>query len=398
MELTKTKFKQTEVGFIPDDWENIKVNDLLELLTDYDANGSFSSVAENVNVYDSYNFAWYVRSTDLEKKSNLNDVRYVDKSSYRFLKKTALYGGELLFLKRGDIGRVYLFEMKTDYATVAPNLYLLKLNKLTIPSYLFYYFKSDGGQRQLKSKNASSTLGALYKDDVKAINVPLPPLPEQKAIAQVLSDTDNLIQAIEQKLSKKRAIKQGAMQQLLTPKEDWEVKTLGEIFEITAGGDLKKDKFSKSKTNAHKYPIYSNAHKNKGLYGFSSSFDYEGSFVTISARGGIGFTVYRKEKFNAIGRLLILKPTIKVSCKYIEEFINLRIEFSSESTGVPQLTAPQVSKYLITLPEVEKQKEIATILSDIDAEIEQLEQKLSKYKMLKQGLMQNLLTGKIRLV
>src|SRR5690606_32778321 len=109
MELAKNSIIN-KVHQIPENWTLVKVNDLLELLTDYDANGSFSSVAENVNVFDSKNFAWYVRSTDLEKKSNRNDVRYVDEDSYKFLKKTALYGGELLFLKRGDIGRVYLFK------------------------------------------------------------------------------------------------------------------------------------------------------------------------------------------------------------------------------------------------------------------------------------------------
>lgn len=214
--MTKQGYKQTEEGLIPQDWQLYQVIDLIELLTDYDANGSFASVAENVKVYDFEKFAWYVRSTDLEKNSKMSDVRYVDEESYKFLKKTALYGGELLFLKRGDIGNVYRFEMKTKYATVAPNLYLLKLNKTSNSTYLYYYFTSNPGQLQLKKKNASSTLGALYKDDVKSIYVPLPPtLTEQKAIATALSDVDGLISSLEKLITKKKAIKQGAMQQLL---------------------------------------------------------------------------------------------------------------------------------------------------------------------------------------
>lgn len=216
----KTKdYKQSEVGLIPEDWKLYQVNDLIDLLTDYDANGSFASVAENVNVYNNDNYAWYVRSTDLEKKSKLSNVKYVDKESYKFLKKTALYGGELLFLKRGDIGNVYLFQMQTKHATVAPNLYLLKLNKLSNSTYLFNYFKSNSGQLQLKSKNASSTLGALYKDDVKSIYVPLPPtLEEQNAIANALEDMDEELDVLAAKKEKYEHIKQGMMQELLTGK------------------------------------------------------------------------------------------------------------------------------------------------------------------------------------
>ena len=219
MEVVKTGNKMTEVGMIPSDWLLYKVDDLIDLLTDYDANGSFASVAENVKVYDHEEYAWYVRSTDLENNSKMSEVRYVDKSSYNFLKKTALYGGELLFLKRGDIGKVYLFEMKTKRATVAPNLYLLKLNSISFSKYLYYFFLSKRGQSQLISKNASTTLGALYKDDVKSVYVPLPPtLTEQKAIATALSNMDSEIDELEVKRDKYKQIKQGMMQELLTGK------------------------------------------------------------------------------------------------------------------------------------------------------------------------------------
>ena len=93
MEIVKG-YKRTEVGLIPEEWKIHKVKDLIDLLTDYDANGSFESVAQNVNVYDHEEYAWYVRSTDLENNSKLDKVRYVDESSYKFLKKTSLNGGE----------------------------------------------------------------------------------------------------------------------------------------------------------------------------------------------------------------------------------------------------------------------------------------------------------------
>jgi type I restriction enzyme S subunit len=209
-------YKQTEVGVIPEDWSTASLDSCLDLLTDFEANGSFESVAANVQVVDSENFAWYVRATDLENGSKPEGIRYVTERSYKFLKKTALYGGEVLITKRGEIGKVYLFEKKTAFATLAPNLYLLKLNATVLPKYVFDYFRYGNGNQTLKNINASTTLGALYKNDVKAIIVPLPSIPEQTAIATVLSDMDTEIAALEARREKTRALKQGMMQELLT--------------------------------------------------------------------------------------------------------------------------------------------------------------------------------------
>ena len=265
-------------------------------------------------------------------------------------------------------------------------------------SFIFNHFFAFIINNQIDNLITGSNYPAISNREVKYLKIPLPPLPEQKAIATVLSDTDSLILALEKKIAKKQLIKKGAMQELLAPKEGWETKTLGEIFYITAGGDLRTDDFSEIKTSVYQYPIYSNAQTNKGLYGFCKNYDYEQNAITISARGGIGYTVSRSENFAAIGRLLVLKPIADINCKFIEEFINVNIEFSSESTGVPQLTAPQVSKYFVSFPSLEEQNHIAQILSDMDAEIEVLEKKLAKYKQIKQGLMQVLLTEKIRLL
>jgi type I restriction enzyme S subunit len=87
-----------------------------------------------------------------------------------------------------------------------------------------------------------------------------------------------------------------------------------------------------------------------------------------------------------------------MSCSFISEYINNNIEFSVESTGVPQLTAPQISQYEILFPKTSEQNAIATILSDMDSELSVLEAKLSKYRTIKQGMMQELLTGKTRLM
>ena len=179
--------------------------------------------------------------------------------------------------------------------------------------------------------------------------------------------------------------------------EDWKVKSLGEVFEISAGGDLDKNKFSKTKTSKHKYPIYSNAVENEGLYGYSTDYKYPENCITVTARGTLGYAIPRYKKFNAIIRLLVLQPKRELNIKYVAEYINNMINFSIESTGVPQLTAPQISKYKLPFPPLPEQKAIAKVLSDIDNLIESLDKLIEKKKLIKKGAMQELLTGKRRL-
>ncbi len=197
------------------EWVEKKLNYYLELLTDFEANGSFADVKANVTVYDEPNFAWYVRATDLEKKSDLESVKYVDEHSYNFLNKTKLFGGELLITKRGEIGKVYIYmPFKNLPATVAPNMYLLKLNEKAEPKFFYYHFTNNKGNQTLKRLNASSTIGALYKDDVKNISVLVPALCEQQKIASCLSSLDALITAQSEKIEQLKLHKKGLMQGL----------------------------------------------------------------------------------------------------------------------------------------------------------------------------------------
>lgn len=423
--MEKQGFKYTEVGLIPQDWNVNILNDLIDLLTDYDANGSFSSVAENVKVFDYEKYAWYVRSTDLENNSSMNEVKYVDESSYKFLKKTALYGNELLFLKRGDIGNIYLFKMQTKFATVAPNLYLLKLNNKSSSSYLYYYFKSKHGQSQLKSKNASSTLGALYKDDVKSIYVPLPPtLEEQKAIATALSDVDELITNLDKLINKKKAIKQGAMQQLLTPPHkggkridgfsgDWVEKTLGELFDFKTTSTKKQ--FFDLSGNLIVMDMGSVSIDGKILRSKKASCDFDilkkGDLVMpkddIGGGNIIGKVAYiDKDNSYVLSDHVFRLNSIndKINSLYFYYLINSRIV--NESILKVVSGSAQLGLGLNTIKKItvcynsdkSQQIAIAQILSDMDLEIEQLESKKSKYQSIKQGMMQELLTGKTRLI
>lgn len=171
-----------------------------------------------------------------------------------------------------------------------------------------------------------------------------------------------------------------------------------DIFDLSAGGDVNKEHFSAYKTSEYRYPIYSNSLENHGLYGYTSSPKYSADSVTITGRGSVGHAEYREDEFDAIIRLLVLEPKSNNVCaQFVADYINNCVKFSLESTGVPQLTAPQIMNVELELPQYDEQKEVTTVLADVSSLIDMLGKQIAKKKAIKQGAMQELLTGKRRL-
>ena len=390
-------YKQTELGIIPEDWEVKQIRDGLNLLTDFDANGSFADMAENVQTYNGGGYAWYVRATDLEQNTPLSDVKYVDEASYKFLKKSSLHGGEVLIAKRGDIGKVYLFQAKTTFATLAPNLYLLKLNEQVHSTYLYYYLKSINGQKALKDINASTSLGALYKEDVKNLYILYPPIAEQRAIAEALSDVDGLIAALDKKIAKKRLLKQGAMCKLLSLSvrgKKWFNTKLGNVVNICKGSMLTSDKFV-----VGNIPVIAGG---KIPAGYHNVANRPANTITISASGAsAGYVaLYHKPIFATDCSTIESSPTYDIHYIYhLLKYYQSEI-FAMQTGGAqPHVHPSDLNELQIHFArDIEEQQAIATILSDMDNEIANLEAKRNKYRLLKSGMMQKLLTGQIRLV
>lgn len=400
-------YKQTELGIIPEDWEVKQIRDGLNLLTDFDANGSFADMAENVQTYNGGGYAWYVRATDLEQNTPLSDVKYVDEASYKFLKKSSLHGGEVLIAKRGDIGKVYLFQAKTTFATLAPNLYLLKLNEQVHSTYLYYYLKSINGQKALKDINASTSLGALYKEDVKNLYILYPPIAEQRAIAAALSDVDGLIAALDKKIAKKRLIKQGAMQQLLTGKkrlsgftDEWVEKKLGEICSIIIGQSPSSEYYN---TQNRGLPLIQgnadleNRQQVVRFYTSQITKECEKGDVILSVRAPVG-AVGKATHKSCLGRgVCAIKTDNDFLYHYLVYIENDWSSFSKGST-FDSINSDELYQLSLVLPQTKNERQaIATILSDMDEEIADLEAQRNKYRLLKSGMMQKLLIGQIRL-
>lgn len=177
----------------------------------------------------------------------------------------------------------------------------------------------------------------------------------------------------------------------------WNIEKVGAIFKVSAGGDIAKGKVRSEVTGVYKYPVYANSEKKSGLYGYTDEFKYQGATVTVAGRGvNIGLAIARNEKFYPIVRLLVLVPKSEnVDNKFFELCLN-RLKIFIESTGVPQLTAPQLSGYKLAFPEIDEQQKIAEFLSSVDKKISLLKEKYALLEQYKKCVMQKLFKQEIR--
>ena len=416
-------FKNTDYGIIPTDWKFTELREYLNLLTDYDANGSFADMAKNVNTRFGNGYAWYVRATDLEQNTELSKVRYADYNTYKFLKKSSLLGNEILIAKRGEIGKVYYFKMKTKYATIGPNLYLLKLKENIDSKYLYYYFKSKQGQCALKAINASTSLGAIYKEDVKSLMIPSPKIKEQKEIADILTNIDNLIDLLQKTIEKKEKIFKSATQELLNGQNrisKWKKVKIGNIGEFTGNGVDKKIKEDEQKIRLLNFMdiMHSNfIYKNVSKHFVTASKDKINKcsvkkgdiFLTPSSetRLDIGVSAVAMEDVDDLVysyHIIRFRPTIEMDLlfrAYIfknNKFLN-QASMMCEGGGKRYVCSnKKFESFELEIPiDIREQNSIANKLYVMEKEINTLKNKLQKYKQIKEGMMEDLLTGKVRL-
>ena len=245
--------------------------------------------------------------------------------------------------------------------------------------------------------NSGTAQPKLNQEKCKNIEIYLPEFEEQTAIAEALSDMDSLISSLQKLIEKKKAIKQGTMQELLTGKKrlpgfygKWRIVQIGETLSIGHGQSQKavENRFGK-------YPILATG----GCIGYANDFLWDKPSVLIGRKGTIDKPQYADYPFWTIDTLFYTKIFDGYDAKFIYyKFCMIDWQQYNEASGVPSLNATTIENLQIIVPEKDEQQAIAQLLSDIDSEIEQLEKKLAKYQQIKQGMMQELLTGRIRLV
>jgi type I restriction enzyme S subunit len=394
MELTtKPAYKQTEVGLIPEDWECKAINDVCFL------KHGFQFLDE------------HFRKTGIGvvKIGNLEDGKGIKEKNLTFvsielanrLRNFYLSKGDVLMaLTGGTLGKVSMVDtdkpLLQNYrvGNFLPNV---ELNKSFLHQILTSFYLKNA-VKKLVNEAAQPNFG---KQDFDKLFVPIPPtLTEQKAIATALSDVDALIASLEQTITKKKAIKQGAMQQLLTlPHKggkrlpgfsgEWVEKELDKVLKFGSGQDYKH--LSKGDI-----PVYGTG----GIMTYVNSHLYNGDSVGIGRKGTIDKPVFLSGKFWTVDTLFYTENFSGTIPKFIYyKFLMITWKEYNEASGVPSLNKNTLGKIKIALPPtLNEQKAIAQILSDMDTEITQFESKKAKHQAIKQGMMQELLTGKTRLV
>ena len=207
------RFKDSNSNDYPE-WEEKRLGEIIEFLSDYTANGSFASLKENVTYYTEENYAVLVRTTDLEKRI-FTPERFTDKKGYNFLKKTALFGGEIILANVGSIGNVYKVPSYNKPMTLAPNTYVIYFNTLVEKEFIYQMMKTNNFKNKILSKVGSSTLKAINKANLKDIDIFIPTsLEEQQKIANFLSSIDNKIENLATELENLKEFKKGLLQQM----------------------------------------------------------------------------------------------------------------------------------------------------------------------------------------
>jgi type I restriction enzyme, S subunit len=390
MEIPKV-FKKTEVGIIPKDWDVVSLGRIASItkLAGFEYSKHFNSYRDGGDII-------VLRGTNITNNVlDLSDVKTIPAKTSKNLLRSKLFKGDLVFAYVGTIGPVYLVE-ENDKFHLGPNTSKITLDETVDTKYIFNYFKSWLIRNEIFEHTSIGAQPSLSMTKIRKFRIVIPSLKvEQTAIAEALNDADALITELEKLIAKKKAIKQGAMQELLKPKKGWEVKKLGEVAYIKTGSRNNEDKIENGE-----YPFFVRSPKVERI----NTYSYDCEAILIPGDGNIGeifhyiigkFEVHQRVyKISDFSNKVLGKFIYRWFQKYFKEHA---YRYTAKNT-VDSLRLPIFQDFEISFPNPDEQTRINHILSDMDAEIETLEQKLDKHKMLKQGMMQTLLTGRIRLI
>lgn len=397
MEL-KEGYKQTDIGVIPQEWAVKKLADISKVKTgpfgsalhekDYVLDGTPIITVEHLGERG-------VSHKNLPMVSDIDRVR---------LKTYELQIDDIVFSRVGSIDRNSLIRISENGWLFSGRLLRIRLNDRKVDAqYLSYHFHQESFKQRVKSVAVGQTMPSLNTQILNGIDVVIPPLvSEQKAIAQALSDTDALITALDALIAKKRLIKQGTMQQLLTGKrrldgftEGWKFDKIKNQSSITTGSKNTQDRVEDGN-----FPFFVRSQTVERI----NSYSFDGEAVLTAGDGvGTGKVIhYINGKFDCHQRVYKISNFSKDLDGYFfyiyfrNNFLD-RVMSMTAKSSVDSVRMEMIADMEIPIPPVPEQKAIAQILSDMDTEIATLEAKRDKYKQVKQGMMQELLTGKTRL-
>lgn len=417
--------KKTEIGALPSDWSVVTLLNCLCGKPSYGINAPAIAYSPQK--------PRYIRITDITEagtysKSSPASVEGIDIGRY-YLKEN-----DIVLARTGaSVGKSYLYQKDDGNLVYAGFLIKASINDIVADArYVFACLHTQRYWQWVNTISVRSGQPGINGEEYSAYLLPLPPRPEQAAIAGTLSDVDNLTSSLQKLIEKKKAIKQGAMQELLTGKKrlpgfygEWKREQLPELLQEQNGikigpfgSQLKKEYL----IDIGEFKVYGqeNVYEKDFRLGtryipkerylkLKSCELLPGDFV-ISSMGTVGKCAIVPQNIQ-IGIMDSHLIRLKFNCKKIipqyilqlfsDEFDFLRNQIEKLSVGgiMDGLSTKIVQSLHAFYPvNIDEQKAICAILNDMDDEIAQLEKKLAKYQQIKQGMMQELLTGRIRLV
>lgn len=210
-----------EVVFRVGEYEIKTIEDSLEFLTDYHANGSYENLRDNVKLIDDKDYALMIRATDLENNNFINWVKYITEKAYNFLSKSKVFWNEIIIPKIWTIWNVYLMPELNIPVSLWMNIFLLKVNSNNFSKYIYYYLISEIWRNEILSRAQWAVTKTITKIAVKTMPIPLPPLPKQKEIVTYLDKIFEKNKTIKEKYEKKLKDLEELKQSLLKDAFEW---------------------------------------------------------------------------------------------------------------------------------------------------------------------------------
>jgi type I restriction enzyme, S subunit len=408
-------YKKTELGVIPNDWElkcleEIAYVDIDNLNTGTPKDYSFNYISlENVN------------------EGKLSGCSFLSYGSAPSRARRRVKPGDVLISTvRPNLKSHLLFDVTHSRWICSTGFSVIRVNsEKAVAGYIFAHLFGDSISKQLNTLITGSNYPAISGKDLKSLRFPLPPtIAEQRLIATALSEVDVLITSLDMLIAKKRLIKQGVMQELLTGKKrlpgfkgEWQNKTLGDVLiNCFSGATPSRNRIDYFKGNIKwitsselNYNVITDTKEKISEEAFRDTnlkLLPKGTFLMaitgLEAEGTRGACGIVGEEATTNQSCMALIPNKELLVEFLFHFYVFRGDTLAlqycQGTKQQSYTAKTVKLLPIYLPPPEEQRIIANILSDMDAEIISLEQRCEKTRLLKQGMMQELLTGRIRLI
>ena len=400
--MIETKFKETEVGRVPVDWAIYSFDDTFTFFSNNtlsrDKLGENEGKMYDVHYGDVLIKYGSILDAETERIPSI-------KEHYAYRTSNSITDGDIIIADTAEdetVGKVCEVQNVGNKNIVSGlhTMWVRPQDGLFAPKYLGYAMNGAIYHNQILPLIQGTKVCSVSKTAIKDTYIVVPPLPEQRRIATALSDIDSLISSLDTLIEKKRNIKQGTMQQLLTGKtrlngfsEPWVEKKLGDV-EIRNGSMLKSSEYKDGAI-----PVIAGG---KTPAGFHSEYNREKDTITISGSGAnAGYIAfYHNPIFASDCSTINEQKDFDIKFMYYTLLLKQESVYKCQAGGAqPHIHAKDISDIVLLLPtDMTEQRAIASILTSMDDEIAALEQKCEKYVALKKGMMQELLTGRIRLV